>query len=318
MRRLGLLLASSVLALSCQREAPSSPGAPAVASISPAPSVAQPATASPAPLAPCAHRRPFSEKEPLVLPEPFAAFDACDVLGAITADYDRATEKSASLGGTVRIDGVRRWDTRGRSLLAVTFYQGQDAEAEFICGQCRVWPGIAVVERRGPRLALVGKRLDLWHPTPDVIALFDGRAELDPTRYPFDEDEELLGVRVPWSTGMPGTWRQLALVRLDGETPTIVFEQQVNWSASGMGTEDDDEVDSRVSVEPRPDGPNDIVLVTTELRCRQDTSGAQPKVKCKAPQKLGKQRWRFDGAAYRRIEGQAPPLPKVLKKLWGW
>lgn len=319
MRRISTLVSISLLAVSCRRDAPSAPPVTAVPAASPAfPAVAP---TPPAPFATpraCAHRRPFGEPGPLSLPDPYASFSACDVLAAMFSDYDSASEKAASAGGTVRIDQAKLWDTGGRKLLAVTFYRGEDAELEFICGQCRVLPRVAVVERRDERLVLIGQRLDLWHPAPDITALFDGRALFDLAQYRLAEGDELLGVRVPWSTGMPGVWIELALMRLNGDTVSVVFEQQVRWAASGMGVEDDDEVVSEVSLAPRAVGPSDLLLTTSELRCRPEFSGPQPTAKCKPAQNLGRQRWRFDGNAFGRVEGKDAPLPKVLKKLWGW
>ncbi|HEU4538581.1 MAG TPA: hypothetical protein VFS00_30885, partial [Polyangiaceae bacterium] len=84
-----------------------------------------------------------------MLPEPFAPFTSCDALGAIFADYDRATERSEVAGGLVRVDRARRWRWGGRELLALLFYQGEDAAADVICGQCRVRARLALLEARG-------------------------------------------------------------------------------------------------------------------------------------------------------------------------
>jgi hypothetical protein len=286
--------------------------------IAPSSNAAPPPSVTPPARAPCAHRRPFSfsDEVALALPAPFDAFTPCDVLEAVFADYDRALETSAAAGGKVRIDEARRWDVSGRTLLAVVYYLGADAEAEFVCGQCRVAAHVAVVEQRGAALALVAKGTDPWQPKVD--ALFNGRAKFDTTAYAFTTTDPFFAVRTPWSTGMPGFWTNLTLYQLDGASLTIAFEYGVAWSASGMGTEDDDDVISEITFEPRAGGPSDLRVKTTEVRCHIDLATPALTRICGKPRPVGAERWRFDGKAYRRIEGKQAPLPRVLHKLWGW
>ncbi|HEU4536795.1 MAG TPA: hypothetical protein VFS00_21885, partial [Polyangiaceae bacterium] len=157
-----------------------------------------------------------------------------------------------------------------------------------------------------------------WHPDEDVAALFDGRADFDPTEYALSGDEPLLGVRVPWSTGLPGVWQNLTLFRLQGEALTAVFSYGVDWAANGMGY-DDERVASTVSMAPRAGGSHDLLVRTTEVRCRDAPGGADPFAQtCDAPRPVGAERWRFDGKAFRRVEGRPAPLPRVLHKRWGW
>jgi hypothetical protein len=315
MRLLPGFLALTTLAAGCRadrRAAPTVEPTPEPRAMTPA------SNAEPPPRAPCDHHRPFalSDATPLSLPAPFDALTPCDVLAAVYPDYDGAVETSAAAGGKVRIDQARRWDVPGRPLLAVLYYLGDDAEAEFVCGQCRVAAHVAVVEQRGAALALVAKGADPWQ--PNVDALFNGRATFDAAPYPFTSADSLLAVRTPWSTGMPGFWTNLTLYRLDGAALSIAFEYGVAWSASGMGTEDDDDVISEISFEPRSGGPNDLRVKTTETRCHIDLATPALTRACGKPRSVGAERWRFDGKAYRRIEGKQAPLPRVLHKLWGW
>jgi hypothetical protein len=285
-------------------------GAPSGASSS----VARTASSSAPPA--CRHRRPFDEAAPLSLAAPFDAFTPCAVLAAVFADYDADSGSSVAAGGKVGIDRAQRWDTAGRALLAFVYYTGADAEGSSAAGGARVAARVAVVERQGEALTLVARGQDPWR--PKVEALFNGRAEIDPAPLPFEAGETLLALRTPWSTGMPGTWTSLALYRLHGGTLSIVFEDGVAWNASGMGTEDDDLVAAKVSTAPRVGGPDDLRLETTETRCHLDLDKPEPPLLCGKPVPLGAERWRFDGKAYRRIEGKKAPLPKVLHKLWGW
>lgn len=272
---------------------------------------------------PCPHRRPFAGLDeasaPFALPEPFARFTPCDALAAVFADYDSAAETSASAGGVVRIDRARRWAQGGRELLAVLYYVGDDATADFICGQCRVRSHLALIEVRGAALALVATAAP-WHPADEIAALFNGQAEFEPAEYALNEQESLLGVRVPWSTGMPGTWINLTLFHLQGGALTKVFGYGVDWYANGMGV-DDERVASALSTAPGPKGSNDLVVHTTEERCHLDPPGPDPAAfsrSCTPPRRVGTERWRFDGKAFRRIEGRPAPLPRILHKLWGW
>ena len=312
-RALAALLFFSMLACSCRRDEPR--GTPSIEPVpGPIPAASTIDAGLPAPL--CNHRRPFGEDASLALSPPFDALTPCDALAAVFADHDRAAESSRAAGGKVRIDHAQRWDTAGRTLLALVYYAGGDAEVELVAGQVRVAAHLAVVERQGAALALVARGKDPWQPNAE--ALFNGRAELDPAVWPFDRTDTLLALRTPWSTGMPGVWTNLSLYRLDGATLDPVLEYGVEWSASGMGAEDDELVASTLAFEPRPGGPNDVRMKTTEARCRYDLSAPDLTRVCDAAQPVGAERWRFDGKKYRRIEGKAAPLPRVLHKLWGW
>ncbi len=309
----GLLLASALALAACHREqeAPIRP--------SPEPTTAPAEDAGsaprPSPAAACAHRRPFetgAAATQLALPTPFEAFTPCEVLRAIHPDYDAATGKSSS-AGTVRIDQARLWPVRGRNLLAVLLYRGSEAESEFVCGMCRVAAHVAVVEKRGASLTAVGKPPDPWGPKPEIEALFNGRAEFDTADYPFTQGEPMLAIRTPWSAGMAGTWTNLTLYRLNGDVIEKVFEYGVAWDASGMGTQDDDLVQSRITFEPRAGAPSDLRLKTTEERCHLDYDKADMPRVCKPAQVVGTERWRFQDTAYRRIEGKQAPLPRILQ-----
>ncbi|MCU0683342.1 MAG: hypothetical protein MUF34_14075 [Polyangiaceae bacterium] len=337
LRSASLLSALSALvlagALGCRSEpqvAPATKPAPSPSTAAPTPPFADqprsPAAAgigSAEPLRrPCAHRPPFEELDeapPLApkLPEPFARFTPCDALAAIFADYDAATETTAAAGGVVRIDRARRWGQGTRDLLAVLYYQGADATAGFVCGQCRVRAQLALLESRGDALTLVATGTP-WHPGDDITALFDGRADFDSAEYTLGGGETLLGLRARWSTGMPGTWTNLTLYRLEGQTLTSVFSYGVEWFANGMG-EDHERIASALSMVPRAGGASDLVLRTTRERCHFDPAAVGPvSLVCGPRRPVGAERWRLDGKAYRRIEGRPAPLPSLLHKLWGW
>lgn len=308
----GLVLALSLAACHRERDAPIRP-APEPASTQAEDAGSAP---RPAPAVACAHKRPFETGEAeaqLALPAPFEAFTPCDVLRAIHPDYDEATGKSPAAGGTVRIDQARVWTVRGRNLLAVLVYRGSEADSAFVCGMCRVAAHVAVVEKRGATLAVVGKPADPWGPKPEIEALFNGRAEFDGAEYPFTPGEPMLAIRTPWSTGMAGTWTNLTLYRLNGEAIEKVFEYRIAWDASGMGTQDDDLVQSRITFEPRAGAPSDLRLKTTEERCHLDYDKADMPRVCKPAQVVGTERWRFEGSAYKRMEGKEAPLPRILK-----
>ncbi len=288
-------------------------GSATVASTAAASSVA----VAPTPPA-CHHRRPFffpkdAKAAELNLPPPFDHFTACTVLKAIFPDYEPTTEKAASSVGTVRIDAVRRWDFRGRSLLAVLFYRGADAEAEFVGGDF-VAAYLAVVESTGVNLTRVAGPIEPWRPGEDVYAM-NGQAVFDPAEYAFTSEEPLLAVRVPWRLAMMGTSTDLFLLRLDGGELRVVFNHEVDLYANGMGQEEDDDVKSTVVVVPRQSGPNDLSLRTTETRCHSVEDSDEPA--CGTPRSVGVQQWRFDGMAYRRIQGKDPPRPGVIHRLWG-
>ena len=102
-------------------------------------------------------RRAFNKEEPLLLPHSFAEFTLCDVLVAMFPDFDASVESSAAAGGTVRVDRVRQWDTSARTLLVVAHYIGEDADAEFVCGGCRVNARLAALERSGTAHTLVAR-----------------------------------------------------------------------------------------------------------------------------------------------------------------
>jgi hypothetical protein len=96
----------------------------------------------------------FEDKPRPPLPTPYDAFTPCDVLASIVHDF-AADGTSASRGGPVRIDQAHAWTVDGKTLLAVVYYVGADADESFICGGCRVTPHVAVVERKGSGLSLV-------------------------------------------------------------------------------------------------------------------------------------------------------------------
>lgn len=250
-----------------------------------------------------------------LLPAPFDPFTACDVLGVIFSDYNRLDGTSAQAQGPVRIDHVRRWDVKGRTLLAATYYNGEAAVDEFICGMCRVEANLAILEQRGSSLVVIASVSTPWHPEKNIQALFDGRAEFDEATYDVGENESLLGIRTRWSIGMMGYWDQLELFRFDGEKVSKVFEEQVDWVAGGamFGAADDDEVVSRVTPVARARGLANLQRTTGERRCRLDTSGDALSTVCDPPKPLSPSRFRFDGKQYRRIEGRAPPMPGITR-----
>lgn len=253
------------------------------------------------------------EDEPLLLPHPFAEFTLCDVLVAIFPDFDTAVERSTAAGGTVRVDHIGQWVTSKRTLLVVAHYIGEDAEAEFVCGSCRVNPQLAVLERSGTTLTLVVRgTVPGWGPD---AGLFHGRTEFDPRSYSFQYDETLLGMRTPWSYGMMGGTTRLSLFRLVGPQLSLVFDDKLEWVASGMGL-DDDVVSADVSQQRRASGADDLVLTIHQSRCRWE----EDKRVC-GPQKLAtQQRWRFDSKhkRYRQIGGKPMPTPQLFRSLWGW
>lgn len=256
-------------------------------------------------------RRAFREEEPLLLPHSFAEFTLCDVLVAIFPDFDTSVERSAAAGGTVRVDRVRQWVTSARTLLVVAHYIGEDADAEFVCGGCRVNPRLAVLERSGTALTLVARgTVPGWDPD----GLLYGRTEFDSRSYSFQGDETLLGMRTPWSYGMMGGTTRLSLFRLEGTQLSLVFDDRLEWVASGMGLEDDDVVSVAVSQQRRASGPDDIVLTVHQARCRWEDY----KRVC-GPKKLAaQQRWRFDSKQYRQISGKPMPMPQLFRTRWGW
>ncbi len=302
------LVAALLVAIGCRGEHGSSSSAPTPterASSAPAPSV----EVAEAPG--CHHRRPFGDSDkPLILPAPFNGFTPCDVVKAL-----RARDPAAK--GPVRIDRVRRWATGDRKLLAALYYRGEDAEPQTLCDKCRVTVHLALVEIRDGSVVPAAAAPDPTPLGPDVHALYGGRADFD-AEVPFDGTETLLAVKTPWSSGAPGTQTNLALYRLLGDTLRIVFEQNVDWLASGKGLGDDDEVASALVTAPRAGGFNDLVLTTTEVRCHLDEGSYEPVPICGQAQPLGTERWRFDDAAYQRVEGKPAPLPRLLHERWGW
>jgi hypothetical protein len=272
----------------------------------------------------CAVRAAFTEDDAVapgpVLPAPYGGFTACDVLGAIFPDFDPATGKSTSDDQPVRVDGAETWVVGGRTLLAVTYYVGADADSTFICGGCRVTPHVAIVERGGSgrgsdRLALVANGPDPWHPDDSMLALFYGRAELvdDPEL----ASRSLLGVRVPWSHGTPGDRAVLTLYALDAGRLHVVFEQDWYWHARGL-SEKDDHVDTTMRFLPRPGARDDILLRMTESRCEYPSNADDAQLVCSEGKTVGNARYRFKGDRYQRVSGTTMPLPGVLHRLWKW
>jgi hypothetical protein len=215
----------------------------------------------------------------------------------------------------VRIDKIHAWKLGDRTVLALLYYAGADAEEDFICGQCHVAPLVAIVERSGDGLALVAKGPDPWHPEADM-ALFDGRAD-------FNEDiafarESLLAVEIPWSHGMIGARSVLMLYALDGDRLHVVFESDWSWHASGMGKEDDDLVDTRFRFVPAPGRKDDLELTMTEKRCHDDAEDAEMKPVCGRERVVKSARYRAEADGYHRTAGGPMPLPGVLHRVWGW
>lgn len=253
--------------------------------------------------------RAFKVEEALHFPAPFAAFTLCDVLGAIFPDFQRSNERSVAAGGTVRIDRASRWDTSGRSFLAVTYYVGEDAEIGMICGGCRVDPKIAVLERRGNAISLVARgSVPGWDP----FGLFNGRAEFAPTPFAFQANETLLALQTPWSYGMMGSTIRLDLFRLDGANLHLIFEGRLKWLAAEGGPEDD-MVTATITPQPRSTGPNDILVKFVEARCH-----IEPTYTCEPGTPRGSQRWRFHGQEYKQIQGSSEPMPRLFHTRWGW
>jgi hypothetical protein len=253
-----------------------------------------------------------------LLPSPYDAFTACDVLGAIFPDFDRATGKSTSTDQSLRVDQARTWAVGDRPLLAVTYYVGADADSTFICGGCRVTPHVAIVERASGgsnRLTLVANGPDPWHPDDSELALFDGRAELvdDPDL----ASRSLLGVQVPWSHGTPGDRAVLMLYALDAGGLHVVFDQDWFWHARGMG-EKDDHVDTTMRFVPRPGAVDDVLLRMTESRCDYVPAGDDARLVCGKGTTVGSARYRFEGGRYKRVSGVTMPLPGVLHRVWHW
>ncbi len=317
-------LASAMMWLGCTGEARPKVASPAPpASESAAVRVATPnASAMPTakarePAPPCAHQRPFTfDDKTVALPAPYDAFTPCQALAAIFPDYDGKNESSATAGGPVRIYSVRRWDTTGRTLLGVVYYVGEDVGESFVCGQCQVNANLVALEREGDRLRVAAKAKATWRPK-NSEALFSGLAELAPAPIAVGEKEALLAMRTDWSTGKPGSWRSLSLYRLEGTELSLVFSEQDEWSASGMGTVDDEVVASELTVEPRPGELGDLRVKVTDRRCHVDITKDEPDTVCGKAVPVGSQRWRFAGKAYKRVEGNPTPLPKLLHKLWG-
>ena len=280
-------------------------GAPAPAPSSEAPVAPDPPPVTTAPPA-CLHRRPFADSDkPLVLPAPFHVFSPCDLVSALLGHEQAAGEK-------VRVDHVRRWDVHGRTLLAALYYRGEDAEPKLLCDTCRVAVQLGIVERRGAALARAAEARDPWRPGPEEQGTFNGRASFD-AEIPFDATETLLAVATPWTTVAAGTRTRLTLYRLAEHEAKVVFEQNVDWLVKGRGAGDDDEVVSAVTTAPRPDGVNDLVLKTTEVRCHYDEASFEPAPICGPRQPMGTERWRFAEAAYERVAGKAAPPPRVLR-----
>ena len=279
---------------------------------------ASPIGSSPIAGSPCSIDRPFpmgAAAPTATPPSPFERFTTCDVVEAIFPDFDRTTQRSTAVG-PVRVEALRRWDAGGRSLLAAIYYTGEQAEMPFLCGSCRVTPHLGVVERNGNSLVLVGKPAQPWHPAEEDEAVFDGQAQFDTSEFAI-AGETVIPVLVSWSNGMMGAYQNLTLYRLVSNGLVPVFEYRVRWQANGMGTEDDEEVRSTVTVEPHANGPADLMVSTVDVRCKP--SEGNPEVrKCAAPRKVGAERWRLEGDAYRRIEGREAPMPGVLRQQWGW
>ncbi len=306
----GSLLALALITASACRGDRHAPAPAPTEAASAAAADPDPAALAPAPPR-CDHRRPFADSDkPLVLPAPFAVFDPCDVRSPIL-------EHDHEAGGKVRVDRVRRWDSGGRTLLAALYYRGEDAEGKVLCDTCRVAAHLAILERRGASLVVAAGARDTWRPAEDAAAHFNGRADFGP-ELDFGGGEALLAVKTPWSSGAPGTWTNLSLYRLAGAEAPIVLEYRVDWWASGKDIEDDDEVVSTFRAEPRAGGPSDVVLQTTELRCREDYASLDHTPICRTPKPVGTERWRFADGGYRRVEGKPAPMPGVLQRLWGW
>lgn len=254
--------------------------------------------------------RPFREENPLQFPEPFAAFTPCDVIAAMFPDFEPAHERSSSAGGTVRLDRARRWDSAGRVLLAVTYYVGEDADTENLCGGCRVNPQLAIFERNGTAVSLVARTtIPGWDP----YGLFNGQADFDSGSFRFEGDESLLGMRTPWSYGMMGHTIWLDVYRLNGGSLSLVYRDRVEWAASSGTDEDDDFVMATVTQQRRHKGPDDILVKVVEAACHWKT-----KKVCQHATPKGTQRWRFNGTKYAQVEGPDTPMPRLFHVRWGW
>jgi hypothetical protein len=312
--RAGLLLVA-VVALGCGRGAPKSgPGGAAEGQAGPAaassaggapgaPPVSAAEVAPPAPSpAACPARRPFSDlgseaDRRLVLPAPFAGFDACDVLSALYPDYDRQTERSASAGGAVRADKAFLFRTRGRELLAVTRYAGADAEQGMLCGCCSAKALVALLEAQGGRLARVAE----GDQPVDHGGLNDG-VTLAATQLPVREGEELLTLDAAHSCGTSPGRHFVHGFRLQGSE----LRRVLSWrtAASGMGP-GADLVSVTATPVPRKGKGDlfDLAFPWTRAPCPFD-EGAGDYV-CKGGKPIGTELLRFDGTTYRLAGARA-------------
>lgn len=309
---------------SCQREtavigpAPESAGSSAAVPSAVKESGAKD-VATPTNLSPCKHVRPFEGRlnpPDLVLPAPYAAFSPCDILRAIFPDYDETTGRSAAAGGSLAIDETSLWPIAGREPLAVLYYSGNEAEMDMVYGQSRVSVHVAVVEKQLGKLTKLGHPKDPWRPkeNPDeVLALFNGRAKFASTAYSMVAGERLLAIETPWSMGMSGHWAMVTLYRLSGNSVDQVFEHELHTTAKGPGLSDDDIVRSEITFEAKEGGPSEVRVVNTEAICTTDFDKPGEPVTCKKAVVVGREKWRFDGTEYKRVEGKGPPVPRVLR-----
>jgi hypothetical protein len=270
-------------------------------------------------LSACNHVRPFvfrRNSPPFVVPSPYDTFTPCDLLRAIHSDYDPKTGQSAAAGGTQAIDVTTTWSVSGRTLLAVLYYSGPDAEMDMVYGQVRVAVHVAVLEKQDGKLVLVGKPKDPWRPEekPDeIIALFNGRAEFDPTDYFFMPGERMLAIKTPWSMGMSGYWDHLTLYRLADNSIDQVFEHELQTTGTASGLPDRDIVRSEISFHAQEGKPNEIRIVNTEEMCKIDYDAPGEPTVCQKATIVGKEKWQFKRREYKRVEGKTQPLPRILR-----
>ena len=273
-------------------------GAPAASAPAgePARSVATTETATPpAPSAPpsCKATRAFTglagSTEYLKLPAAAGA-TACEALEALVPDYDAATESSKK-DGTVRADEGFSVEVAGRSVWALPYYVGKEAEELFLCGCCEAHAKLALFEVVDGKVAVVARAT-----APISHAGLGTGLRPSPFKLKLDINRELVLVE---SANTCGT-APLRKVLHGFTAAQGVLKPVLSWRVGARGSTrvaDISEVSAVVSNEEQPGGAFDLLFSWRRADCPFDDKAGE--YVCAQPQPYGTERLRFDGSSYK-------------------
>ena len=277
----------------------------AASTTAPSASVAQVGAPSPPPSG-CKATRAFSALggPELVTPPPSFGRTACEALRAVVPDYEADTESSPTVGA-VRAGQGFAVEVAGRSVWALPYYVGKDAEESFLCGCCEAKANLALVAVASGAVEVVAKAAA---PIPHAGL----GTELEPSslRLKLDDKRELVLLQSEFTCGTAPLRRVLHGFTLDGKKLTPVLEWFVGARGS-TGVADVSEVSATVTNAERAGGPFDLVFTWTRSLCPFDDKAGE--YVCGNGKPSGTELLRFDGSSY-KLSGPRAKLEHLTIK----